>query len=345
MWKSMDMMAWEHPDCCLRQVQGSESSLFLLEARKVQTMPWSPNEIPGLAGITGYGEVNKQAHTLEIQLWTPCTSRHDLCYKNAMTCSSGLGCSTARLYWTRDLGCVSLKRPIPPSWTTSSSPVTAAPTSFLPFCPETGTIPHFHTPAGLAGWERDMTGSARAGEGREGGKDQDKIHKFICVRHKDWNLLIVIMFAVRKVVPHLWWRSGSFPLLCTIFGGHRNVHRQSQVPEHKQGDATPVVLFPWQLIKGIQQMEGFCSPLHLTYLGYCHAEFDCHHGCSLELYKGVQRHKQKSALCSTLAGRTIWLQGGKNKKKKPVNQCHNDVFDWFKIRIMLFIHICSNVST
>lgn len=153
-----------------------------------------------------------------------------------------------------------------------------------------------------------MTGSASAGEGREGGKDQDKPHKFSYARHKDWNLGILIGFPVKNVVPPLWGKGagpGSFPLLRAIFGGHRNVHRQSQVAEHKHGDATPVVLFLWQLIKGIQQTEGFCSPLHLTYLGYCQAEFDCHHGCSLELYKGVQRHKQKTALCSIIEGRTI----------------------------------------
>lgn len=111
---------------------------------------------------------------------------------------------------------------------------------------------------------------------REGRKDQDKTHEFIYVRHKDCNLVVLIVFPVRKVVPHLWGKTvgpGSFPLLRAIFGGHRNVHRQSQGSEHKQADVTPVVLFPWQLIKGIQQAEGSCSPLHLTYLGYCQAEF------------------------------------------------------------------------
>lgn len=51
---------------------------------------------------------------------------------------------------------------------------------------------------------------------REGGKDQDKTHEFIHVRHKDWNLAILTVFPVRKVVPHLWGTSvglGSFPLL------------------------------------------------------------------------------------------------------------------------------------
>lgn len=99
-WKLMDMMPWEHPACCWREVHGSES---FLEARKAQPFPCSPSEIPGLAGIVGHGEVNKQAHALESHLWA---SRHDLCYENATICSSGLICSTARFYLTRDLGCV-----------------------------------------------------------------------------------------------------------------------------------------------------------------------------------------------------------------------------------------------
>lgn len=39
--------------------------------------------------------------------------------------------------------------------------------------------------------------------------------------------------------------SGSCPLVRAVWSGHRNAHRWPQVSEHKQGDVTPVFLFPW----------------------------------------------------------------------------------------------------
>lgn len=224
-----------------------------------------------------------------------------------------------QIYLIRDLGCVR-------SWKGQSHPLYLEPP--LPHLswqlPPPSSLsaqkqPPSHTFTHLLGWQ-DGKGTRLdlPWRGREGGKDQDKTHKFISVRHKEWNSVFLIVLPVRKVVPHLWGKGvgPGFPLLCAISGGHRNVHRQSQGSEHKHGDATPVVLFPWQLIKGIQQTEGFRSPLHLTYLGYCQAEFDCHHGCSLELYPGVQRHKQKTALCSILAGILALFDWEEKKEKK-----------------------------
>lgn len=165
-----------------------ESSLSLLEARKLPTIPRSRTGIPGLAKIVGHGEVNKLAHTLENQVWTPCTSRHDVCYKNATTCSSGLDLQHCQiLTWellqyfilpSWDVSAWGVEKTGPciyPSFNSLELPLPHLPQQlsplFLPFCPETATITHFRTPTELLlyGRQRDMTGSpaARQREGRE----------------------------------------------------------------------------------------------------------------------------------------------------------------------------------
>lgn len=66
-------------------------------------------------------------------------------------------------------------------------------------------------------------------------------------------MVILIVSPVRKDVPLLWGKGvgpGRFPLLRAIPGGHRNVHRQSQASEHKQGDATPEVFMTLAINKG-----------------------------------------------------------------------------------------------
>lgn len=53
----------------------------------------------------------------------------------------------------------------------------------------------------------------------------------------------------------------------------------------------------------MEQTEGFCSPFHLTYLGYYQrVEFDCHRWHFLESYTGVQRHTEKAAFKSITLG-------------------------------------------
>lgn len=162
-------MTWEPPPYCLCQVHGCESSLSLLEARKLTPIPGSHTGIHGLAKTVGHREVNKLAHTLGKQPWTPCTSRHDLCYKNA-TCSSGLDLQHCQIlfniwellqyfilpnwyvsawgaektgpgiYWSFN----SLDLPLLPHLPQQLPP------PFLPFCPETGTITYFRNTSWVA---------------------------------------------------------------------------------------------------------------------------------------------------------------------------------------------------
>lgn len=261
------MITWETPPCCLSQVHGCESSLSLLEARKLPTIPRSRTGIPGLAKIVGHGEVNKLAHTLENQVWTPCTSRHDVCYKNATTCSSGLDLQHCQiLTWellqyfilpSWDVSAWGVEKTGPciyPSFNSLELPLPHLPQQlsplFLPFCPETATITHFRTPTELLlyGRQRDMTGSpaARQREGREEIRKKKKQAQLCqaqglefgysdCVRC--WKSCAT---SLGKGVG-----SGSCPLVRAVWSGHRNVHRWPQVSERKQGDATPVFLFPW----------------------------------------------------------------------------------------------------
>lgn len=240
----MDVITWEAPPCCFHDC---ERSLSLLEARKLPTIPCSCTGIPGLAKIVGHGVVNKLAHTLENQLRTPCTSRHDLCYKNATTCSSGLDlqhCQTLFNVWellqyfiltnwdVSAWGAVKTGPILQLPWTTSSPPARAAPTPVPPFLLRNSRA--FTHPWAAAVWTRTDDKGTRldlllpARGGTEGGKRLEKKKKKASTRTVIW----------------LFWLYSQLEKLCRVSGEWRRVRQLPAGPcrpkrPHKRPQAAP----------------------------------------------------------------------------------------------------------